>query len=242
MEETIAAPAARDLTDRRRGAVAAGLGGALLGWLLAAPMEATFSGPGPVELPYVPDSWAPAYDAVFSTVGEPLGLTEYYFWGKLAFLMYVAGLVVARALPDGACRRSRLGKRLLIIAFALGLVGDVVGYWGGWGSDEMTLLTDIGFVALEVPAMLLMLVSLVVLGFGLRRDGLRPAWVPWLLVAAVVLVPLFNATLIGYAPHGVLVPVLVLLAVVVAAARPGVREPAGTASASGSAGPDRLPG
>ena len=208
--------------DRRPAAVVVGIAGMVLGWLLAAPMEASFTGTGPTTLPNVPDAWVAAYDGVYSTVGEPIGLTAYYFWGKAAFLMYVAGLVAVSALPRTTSRRSRVGRRLLLGGFAVGLVGDLLGYWSGWGSAEMGTLTNIGFVALEVPAMLAMLVGCVVLGLGFRADGVLPRWVPWLLVATVVGVPAFNALVIGYAPHGVLVPVLGVLTVTVAAARGSV--------------------
>ena len=186
-------------------------------------MEASFAGAGPSALPYVPDAWAGAYADVYSAVGEPAGLTPYYFWGKAAFLVYVAGLVVVSALPRTSSRRSRVGRRLLLGGFAVGLVGDLLGYWSGWGSSETGTLTNLGFLALEVPAMLAMLVGTVVLGLGLRADGVRPRWVPWVLVAAVVLVPAFNALVIGYAPHGVLVPLIGLLTVTVATVRGGDR-------------------
>ncbi len=220
MGETTATSIRTMTTGSRRTAVAVGVVGVLLGWLLAAPMEASFSGAGPTTLPYVPDAWAGAYDGVFSAVGEPLGLSAYYFWGKGAFLMYVAGLLVVWLLPAALpSRRSRVGRRVLLGAFAVGLVGDLLGYWSGWGSSEMGTLTNIGFVALEMPAMLAMLVGCVVLGLGYRADGVVPRWVPWLLVGVVVLVPAFNALVIGYAPHGVVVPVLAVLTVTVAVAR-----------------------
>ena len=206
-------------TGNRRTTIVVGVVGVLLGWLLAAPMEASFSGTGPTALPYVPDGLAGAYDGLYGVVGEPIGLTPYYFWGKGAFLMYVAGLVVASALPALPSRRSRVGRRVLLGAFAVGLVGDLLGYWSGWGSTELGTLTSIGFVALEMPAMLAMLVGCVVLGLGYRADGVVPRWLPWLLVGVVVLVPAFTLLVIGYAPHGVLVPVLGILTVTVAAAR-----------------------
>lgn len=193
-------------------------------------MEATFSSTGTGELPFAPDAWAPAYSSVHEQVGEPLGLSPYYFWGKLAFLMYVAGLLLARALPDGVCRRSRVGRRLFVLAWIVGLVGDVIAYWGGAGS-EMTLATDIGFLALEVPAMLTLVVSLGVLGFGYRHDGMTPGWVPWLLIGTAVLTLPSTAVLIGYVPHGVLVPLLIGLTVAVAA-RPTVARGSSTTEAS----------
>jgi hypothetical protein len=65
-----------------------------------------------------------------------------------------------------------------------------------------------------------MLASMAVLGFAYRRDGM-PARVSLLLVGSVVAVPLFNGLVIGYAPHGVLVPILLILT----AAMTGVNEP-----------------
>ena len=220
MGETTATSQRITTSRNRSTAVVVGVVGVLVGWLLAAPMEASFSGTGPTTLPYVPDGLAGVYDGIYGAVGEPLGLSAYYFWGKGAFLMYVAGLVVVSMLPTSLpSRRSRAGRRVLLGAFAVGLVGDLLGYWSGWGSTEMGTLTDIGFVALEVPAMLAMLVGCIVLGLGYRADGVVPRWVPWLLMAVVVLVPAFNALAIGYAPHGVLVPLLGVLTVTVAAAR-----------------------
>jgi hypothetical protein len=196
-----------------------GFAGALLGWLLAAPMETSFADFQVIELPYVPDAWAPAYTWVYELAGEPLGLSPYYFWGKAAFLMYVAGLLVVRAVPPGKSRRCRVARRTLLGAFVVGLAGNLVGYWGGAG-DEMTLCSTVGFLGLEAPAMLAMLASMAVLGFGYRRDG-APARVSLLFVGSVVAVPLFNGLVIGYAPHGVLVPILLILT----AAMTGVNQP-----------------
>jgi hypothetical protein len=187
--------------------VGSGVVAVVLGWVLAAPMEYSFGG-ADQELPYVPDAWAPAYAWVFETVGEPLGLTAYYFWGKLAFLLYVVGLLLARALPVGRSRAARVGRLMLLGALLVGLVGDVLGYWGGWGHADMTTLTSIGFIAFELPAMLVMVIGLVVTGIGLRQESRAVSWV--LLVGVVVTVP-FSTLVIGYLPHGVLVPVLATL-------------------------------
>ena len=210
---------ADDLASRGR-TVAAAIAavGALWGWLMAVPMEHSFRAGAEGDLPYAPDSWAPAYAWIYDQVGEPLGLSEYYFWGKFAFLLYVAGLLAVRALPRGRCRRSRAGRRMFVIAFAVGLVGDLLGYWSGTG-EEMTSLTEIGFIVLEVPAMLLMVVALGVSGSGLRHDRVVPSWAGWAMVAGAVLTPPFSFFAINYVPHGVLVPVLATLAVALTAAR-----------------------
>jgi hypothetical protein len=209
VHETVLDSPAPVQTRSRTTIAVTGLAGALLGWLLAAPMEASFAGSKLIELPYVPDAWAPAYTWMYELAGEPLGLSPYYFWGKAAFLMYVAGVLVVRTLPPGRGRRGRVGRRILLGAFVVGLAGNLMGYWGGAG-DEITLLSTVGFLGLEAPAMLAMLVSMAVLGFGYRRDGM-PRRVSWLFVGSVVAVPLFNGLVIGYAPHGVLVPILLIL-------------------------------
>jgi hypothetical protein len=56
--------------------------GALAAWLLAVPMEAKFTTSGAAELPYAPDAWAPTYHWIHQQVGEPFGLTQYYFGGS----------------------------------------------------------------------------------------------------------------------------------------------------------------
>jgi hypothetical protein len=198
-----------------------GVAAVLLAWLTAAPLANDFDGLAPQNMPYVPDAWRPAYDWVYTNLGEPLGLAVYYFWGKFAFLCYVAGLFVCAALPRGVSRRSRVGLWLVRATFAVGLVSDAVAYWGGWGAGELTMVTGYAFV-FEFPALLLMLVAIGVLGFGYNADRVRPRWVPWFLVFSAVMTLPFGYVFLGYAPHGVLVPVLTSLTVVaVVASSPG---------------------
>lgn len=201
-------------SSRNLGIVAAVLG-VLLCWVLVAPQQYAADDLTGERLPYAPDSWFDGHQGVYDALGDPLGMSAYYFWGHFAFLFYVAGIVAARALPQGTCRRSRIGRRLLLVGFVAGLVGDVVGYWGGM--DEVTTLTDIGFLAIEVPAMLLTVVSLVVYGLGLAHDGARRTG--WILVAGAVLTVPFNVLVIGYVPHGILLPVIATIGVALAAAR-----------------------
>jgi len=60
---------------------------------------------------------------------------------------------------------SRFGRRLLLGVFVLGLVGDVLGYWGSTG-EELTTLTGVGFGLVEVPALFLMIPAAVSYGLG----------------------------------------------------------------------------
>ena len=159
------------------------------------------------KLPYAPDSWCDAYVGVHDRLGEPLGLSPYYFWGHFAFLMYVAGFVGARALPRGQARLARLGRGLLVVALAVGLVGDLLAYWGGTDQSDFTMVSSIGFGLIEIPALLLTVVGMVVYGLGLLRERGVRCWPGWVLVAGGALA-LPGAFVITYVPHGVLVTIL----------------------------------
>ena len=114
-------------------AVGAATAGVAVSWLLAPIQQYAFDGLVGRRLPYVPDAWFEAYEAVYERFGAPFGLSQYSFWGRFALLIYVLGLVAVMALPAGPCPTYRFGRRLLLDAFVLGLVGDVLGYWGGTG-------------------------------------------------------------------------------------------------------------
>jgi hypothetical protein len=155
----------------------------------------------------VPDAWYDEYRGVYERVGEPLGLSPYYFWGRFAVLIYVTGLVGARSLPRGHGRLVHVARRLLVVFLALGLAGDVLAYWGGTDQPDLTTLTSIGFGLVEIPALLLTVIALVVYGIGLLREGGLRTWPGWSLVAAGALA-LPGSLVITYVPHGVLVTVL----------------------------------
>jgi len=198
-------------------AVTLGVLAVLLSWLTAVPLAHEFNGLAPGDLPWAPDAWSAAYDGVYRAVGVPLGLSPYYFWGKPAFLLYAVALLLAWRLPVTPGRWSRAGLGLLRVVLVVGLVADVAGYWGGWGSPEMTPLTGYAFSYAEVWALLLLPVALLLLGVGHVRDRVRPRWSAWCLVAAGLLTLPFGFLVLGYAPHGVLLPVLVGLVLAVAA-------------------------
>ena len=193
----------------RRNAVVAGVG-AVGGWLLAAPIGQAWGDFPSDELPFAPDGWAAAYAWVYDGIGAPLGLSEYYFWGKFSFLMYVAGFVAVRALPRGSTRAARAGWWMLVGGMVVGLVGDLIGYWGGTG-EELTNLTGMGFVLLELPSLLVLAIGLGVAGVGLRRD--LSSGGGWVMLGGALTIPLFLGLYIGYLPHGVVVPVLATLCV-----------------------------
>lgn len=181
--------------------------GVAMALLLAPIQQYSFDELSGGKLPYVPDSWYDEYVGVHDRLGEPLGLTPYYFWGRFACLIYVAGLVGVRALPRGRNRLARGGRRLLVAALGLGLVGDLLAYWGGTDQSDFTLVSSIGFGLIEIPALLLTVVGMLVYGVGLVRERGARFWPGWCLLAGGLLA-FPGAIVITYVPHGVLVTIL----------------------------------
>jgi len=193
-------------------AVGAATAGVAIAWLLAPIQQYSFDELPGRRLPYVPDAWFGAYEAVYERFGPSLGLSQYYFFGRFAFLIYVCGLLSVLALPHGQSRLTRVGRRLLLGAFGLGLLGDVLAYWGGTG-EELTTLTSVGFGLIEIPAMLLMVAAAVCYGLGLLRDRVLPRWSAWSLVCGGVLALPGSWVVITYVPHGFLITMLAAIAV-----------------------------
>ncbi|MDQ3579860.1 MAG: hypothetical protein M3443_20140, partial [Actinomycetota bacterium] len=181
-------------------AVGVATAGVAIAWLLAPIQQYAFDELPGRRLPYIPDAWFGAYEAVYESWGVPLGLSQYYFWGRFAFLIYICGLVSVMALAHGQSRLTRVGRRLLLVAFGLGLIGDVLAYWGGTG-EELTTLTSVGFGLIEVPAMLLMVAAAVCYGLGLLRDRAQPRWSAWSLLCGGVLALPGSLVVITYVPH-----------------------------------------
>ncbi len=193
-------------------AVGVATAGVAIAWLLAPVQQDAFDDLPGRALPYVPDVWFGAYEAVYESWGVPLGLSQYYFWGRFAFLIYVCGLLSVLALPHGQSRLTRVGRRLLLGAFGLGLFGDVLAYWGGTG-EELTTLTGVGFSLIEVPAMLLMVAAAVSYGLGLLRERVLPRWSAWSVVCGGILALPVSLVVITYVPHGFLITMLAAIAV-----------------------------
>ena len=112
--------------------LAALLGGLLC--LLLTPIQASiFSGGESPPLVLASRPLQDLADTIHGTFGPRLGLDEYYFYGRMFFLVYlgaIAGLVGLHTLQSGGERRERTWFRVLLIALVLALVGDVVAYWG----------------------------------------------------------------------------------------------------------------
>lgn len=146
-------------------------------------------------------------------VGPRLGLTDYYFYGRMFFLVYLlalAGLLGLHARQSGSGgRREKAWFRVLLGALVVALIGDIVAYWGG---TDLGDLQGLGFT-LESLALLAVLVSSAFYGRVTLRSNIVPRWSAWLFILAGPAAVLgFLVT--GYLPHGAVLPFSLAVAVV----------------------------
>lgn len=146
-------------------------------------------------------------------VGSRLGLSDYYFYGRMFFLVYLlalAGLLGLHASQSGGGgRREKTWFRALLAALVAALIGDLVAYWGG---TDLGDLQGLGFT-LEVLALLAVLVSSAFYGRATLRSNVVPRWSAWLLILAGPAAVL-GVFVIGYVPHGAVLPFSLAMAVV----------------------------
>jgi len=111
----------------------------------------------------------------------------YLHYGRVYFLVYLGCLLGLTGLY--ARRRwSRLegekwGLGLTFAGLTIGLVGDVLAYWGGPPGQDFTQLQATGF-SIELLGLLSILIGSVVLGITYLRANVFPKLVSGLLVAA----------------------------------------------------------
>lgn len=194
--------------------LAALLGGLLC--LLLTPIQASiFSGADSPPLVLATEPLLDLADTIHGTFDPRLGLDEYYFYGRMFFLVYlgaIAGLVGLHTLQSGGVRRERLWFRVLLIGLVLALVGDIVAYWGGSGDISESPMQGLGFT-FEMLAVLAVLIGSVLYGWVTLRGNAVPDWAAWLLViAGPAAVPVVFLT--NYIPHGAVLPFSLAMAVV----------------------------
>ena len=198
----------------RWGGLAALLGGPLC--LLLTPIQASiFNGAGAAPLVRIARPLLDLGDRIHRALGPRLGLDAYYFYGRMFFLVYlaaIAGLVGLHALQSGRERRESTWFRVVLAGLVLALVGDLVAYWGGSGDISQSPVQGLGFT-FEMLAVLAMLIGSVFYGRLTLRGDAVPDWVAWLLViAGPAAVPV--VFLVGYIPHGAVLPLSLAMAIV----------------------------
>ena len=193
----------------------AGLLGGLLCLLLTPVQASIFSGADSPPLVLATEPLLDLADRIHSTFGARLGLDEYYFYGRMFFLVYlgaIAGLVGLHSFQSGRERRERTWFRVLLIALVLALVGDIVAYWGGSGDISESPVQGLGFT-FEMLAVLAVLIGSVFYGRVTLHGDAVPDWAAWLLViAGPAAVPVVFLT--NYIPHGAVLPFSLAMAVV----------------------------
>jgi hypothetical protein len=111
----------------------------------------------------------------------------YLFYGRAYFPVYLGCLLGLTGLYSRR-RGSRLegenwGFGLTFVGLSIGLVGDVLAYWGGPPGQDFTQMQATGF-SIEMLGLLLVLFGSVVFGVVHLRVDVLPKLVPWLLIAA----------------------------------------------------------
>ena len=194
--------------------LAALLGGLLC--LLLTPIQASiFSGGESPPLVLASRPLLDLADKIHDIFDPWLGLDEYYFYGRMFFLVYlgtIAGLVGLHTLQSGGVRRERLWFRVVLGGLVLALVGDIVAYWGGSGDISESPVQGLGFT-FEMLAVLAVLISSMLYGRVTLGGDAVPRWAAWLLViAGPAAVPAVFLT--HYIPHGAVLPFSLAMAIV----------------------------
>lgn len=111
----------------------------------------------------------------------------YLYYGRTYFLVYVGCLLGLTGLHSrrraSRSRDENLGFGVTFFGLAMGLIGDVLAYWGGIPGQDFTQVQSKGF-GVEVLGLLTVLIGSVVLGAFYLRASVSPKLVAWLLIAA----------------------------------------------------------
>ncbi len=190
------------------------LGGLLC--LVLTPIQASiFSGASSPPLVLAARPLLELADRIHATFGSGLGLDEYYFYGRMFFLGYLAaisGHVGLHVLQAGVERRERLWFRVVLGGLVVALAGDMVAYWGGSGDISQSPVQGLGFTV-EMVAVLVVLIGSVLYGRVTLRGDAVPDWAAWLLlIAGPAAIPVVFLT--NYIPHGAVLPFSLTMAVV----------------------------
>jgi hypothetical protein len=147
-----------------------------------------------------------AYHRLYERLGRPRGLSEYAFFGRMFFVVYLlvlCGVLGGRAShPTSARRLERAGFVLLVAGLALGALGDFGDYWSADDTSGSTVAAILGFgFALETLCLAVVLLGTVLYGIGALRARTLPRWWAWLLIVAGP-AAILTAIAVNYIPHG----------------------------------------
>ena len=130
-------------------------------------------------------------DAVYLTYGK-IWFPVFAAFTACAFVLY------RRRRPTGF---ETFAWRLALVGYVWATVAVLVSYWTQW--THATSLLDLAFVVLDIPGLLLTVISSTILGITLLRRGFRPRVTAWLLALTLpltVVIQLFTSMGSGALP------------------------------------------
>ncbi len=149
-----------------------------------------------------------ASEYIYKTVGGPLDVTDYYFFGRVFFLVYLGLFVGLKHWRKRDLIRKTKPFRVFQAALIISLVGNTIAYWGGsWFGTEVRF---IGFWLTEVPALTVACSASLVLGIQMMRHKTAPLHEA-ILFAGTPVLALVSTASFQYMPHGPIFGILLAL-------------------------------
>ncbi|WP_255196951.1 hypothetical protein [Halorarius litoreus] len=204
--------------------------------VLAVPMAAAWHYTGPTTdwtaAAPIPRLVGPVLAAA-GALSVPGSLSAYYVYGRPFVLVYALLLVGVvgfhRTYARGGSRVVTGSFGVTVLGLLVALCGDVAAYWGGRGTG-FTPVQSGGF-AVELVGLLGVVLATSLYGVALARMGLVARRVAWLLGLSAPLA-VAGTLAFGYVPHGTVLPLAVVWAVLALVDRRRVRPPGSGVSES----------
>lgn len=145
---------------------------------------------------------------LYKTVAEPVGVTDYYFFGRMFFLVYFGLFASLKYWKRNSVTREIVLFKIFMTALLIAFIGDIIAYWGGgwFGTD----LRFVGFWLTEVPALTIASLSSLVFGIQMLRHK-STSTIEAMAFAGAPIFVLISTASFQYMPHG---PVFGILLVV----------------------------
>ncbi|MBV1934055.1 MAG: hypothetical protein KUG59_05165 [Parvibaculaceae bacterium] len=144
------------------------------------------------------------------TIAEPVGITDYYFFGRMLFLVYLGLFIGLKGWRKNSVTRQAVLFKIFTTALLIAFIGDLIAYWGGgWFGTDVRF---VGFWLAEVPA--LAIASLSSLAFGIQ--SLRHKSTSTIEAMAFIGTPiivLISTASFQYMPHGPVFGILLIVLV-----------------------------
>ncbi|MBV1887333.1 MAG: hypothetical protein KUG61_09635 [Parvibaculaceae bacterium] len=147
---------------------------------------------------------------LYKIIAEPIGLTDYYFFGRMFFLVYLGLFAGLKNWRKNSVTRQAILFKIFTAALLIALIGDFIAYWGGgWFGTDVRF---VGFWLVEVPALAIASLSSLVFGIQLLRQKSTSTIEAMTFAGAPVFVLISTASF-QYMPHGPVFGILLIVLV-----------------------------